>query len=302
AVQLSINGAVVGTKTSDDHVFLWTGVVLAPGADNIEVTAATPGGTTYTDDVTWYAPRDLQGVPFARINFQPPGGQVPSGYVPDYGYVFDDRNNGFSYGWDADNSANTYVRDVMSDVRYDTGIALEQPAGGQVWEIAVPNGTYDIHLVSGDPSYFDSVHEIAVEGVLAISGGVNVLNRYQEAWRTVTVTNGRLTITNAEGSKNNKLNFIDINQIDSITPTPPAPRGPNGPIQPGTLGGENAANVGPRGITQSFAVTVSTLPRIVTGSADSALRADAVFADSMPVLDDLARRDPAEAGPKSFVL
>src|SRR5260370_12292470 len=278
AVQLSVNGVVVGTKTSDDHIFLWTGVVLAPGADDIEVTAATPDGTTYSDDVTWYAPRDLQGVPFARINFQPPDVQVPSGYVPDYGYVFDDRNNGFSYGWDTDNSANTYVREVMSDVRYDPGIALEQPAGGHVWEIALPNGTYDVHLVSGDPSYFDSIHQIAVQGVLAISGGVNVLSRYQEAWRTVTVTNGRLTITDADGSRNNKLNFIEINQI--VTPTPPPPNGRNGPILPGAPAGENAASVGPRGIAQSFiAVTLSTLPRIVTGSADSALHAGAVFAD-----------------------
>jgi beta-galactosidase len=55
AVQLSVNGTIVGTQTSTNHIFLWSGVALAAGANTIEVTA-TQGGTTYTDDVTWSAP------------------------------------------------------------------------------------------------------------------------------------------------------------------------------------------------------------------------------------------------------
>src|SRR5260370_23121200 len=90
---------------------------------------------------------------------------------------------------------------------------MENPTGGHVWQIAVPNGTYAIHMVSGDPSNFDSIDEIAVEGALAVSGGVNIVSRHQEAWRTITVTNGLLTITNADGSHNDKLDFIDINRL-----------------------------------------------------------------------------------------
>jgi beta-galactosidase len=55
AVQLSVNGMVLGTQSSTDHIFRWTGVSLAAGANTIEVTA-TQGGTTYNDEVTWYAP------------------------------------------------------------------------------------------------------------------------------------------------------------------------------------------------------------------------------------------------------
>ncbi|HLJ95294.1 MAG TPA: DUF4982 domain-containing protein, partial [Gemmataceae bacterium] len=213
AVQLSINGVVIGTTTSTDHIFRWSAVQLTPGANAIEVTAKR-NGTTFTDDVTWYAPMQLAGVPFARIKFQPIGLPVAAGYLPDYGYIYGDRGNGFTYGWDSDNSANTFARGVMSDPRYDSGIAMEQPTGGHAWQIAVPNGTYAIHLVSGDPSNFDSIDEIAVQGVLAVSGGVNVLSRYQEAWRTVTVANGLLTITNATGSSNDKLDFVEINRTD----------------------------------------------------------------------------------------
>src|SRR5207244_7134905 len=124
AVQLSVNGVVVSAQTSADHVYVWSSVVLASGANALEVTAAQ-NGTTYTDDVTWYPPGQLGGVPFAYINFQPTGVPVPAGYRADYGLAFGDRGNGFSYGWDVDNSANTAVRDVMSDVRYDTLIAME---------------------------------------------------------------------------------------------------------------------------------------------------------------------------------
>ncbi len=243
AVTLSVNGVVVSTLTSTDHIFLWPGVQLAPGANDVEVSATAADGTVYNDKVTWYTPRDLQGVPFVRINFQPTGIPTPDGYLPDYGNVFDDRGNGYSYGWDTDNSANTYVRGVENDPLYDTGIAMEQPDAGQVWQIAVPNGTYDVHVVSGDPSNFDSIYEIAVQGVLTVSGGVNVLSRFQEAWRTVTVTNGLLAVTNADGSRNDKIDFIEINQMDQNPPMPMPPDRSSRPIGPIVLGGD-LGNVG----------------------------------------------------------
>ena len=55
----------------------------------------------------------------------------------------------------------------MSDPRYDTGIAMENPAGGHVWQMAVPNGTYALHMVSGDPSNFDSIDEHGAAAELA---------------------------------------------------------------------------------------------------------------------------------------
>ena len=55
AVQLSVNGTVIGTQTSTNHIFLWSGVTLAAGANTIEA-MGTQGSSTYTDDVTWNAP------------------------------------------------------------------------------------------------------------------------------------------------------------------------------------------------------------------------------------------------------
>jgi beta-galactosidase len=304
-LQLTVNGVVMGSPTSDNHRFWWLGVPLAPGANDIEVTATTHDGTTYTDGVTWYAPRDLQGVPFARVNFQPQGVQVPDGYVPDYGLIFDNRGNGFSYGWDVDDSANDYVRDVMSDLRYDTGTVLAAPAGGQVWQIAVPNGLYDIHLVCGDPSYFDSINQVAVEGVLAVSGGVNIVTRYQEAWRTVAVTDGRLTITVAAGSRNAKLSFIDINQINNITPAPPPagggtslPPGGSSTAGPDVLAGSATGKTDLGGNNEAF-VTLSPLGQPLAPILDAILDGGPlVLGGAVPLwLEDSS--DHAGAGPLS---
>src|SRR5439155_14082652 len=85
------------------------------------------------------------------VNFQPAASPVPTGYVADAGQAFGNRGNGYSYGWNADNSANVRDRATgLADRRLDT-LAMMQPdgAGAFSWEIAVPApGTYRVHVVS----------------------------------------------------------------------------------------------------------------------------------------------------------
>ena len=91
------------------------------------------------------------------------------------------------------------------------------------WGIAVPNGTYSVHLVAGDPSNIDSVYRINVGGTLSgstVSGGVPAISgtptastRWFENTVTVTVTGGVLYVSNAAGSSNNKIDEIDIAQL-----------------------------------------------------------------------------------------
>ncbi len=211
-VELVVDGVSLGTLRSTDHLFRWTGVPLAPGKNDVKV-RAVQDGVTYTDKVAWYTPRPLAGQPLAAIAFQPFGVSVPTGYVADYGLPFGDRGNGFVYGWDADNTANTVVRGLNPDPRYDRLALMQAPEGGRVWEIAVPDGVYDVHLVAGDPAAVDSIYQIAVNGVLAVRGALNIGSPYQEAWRRVRVTDGLLTLTSAAGARDNKINFIEINQI-----------------------------------------------------------------------------------------
>ena len=160
----------------------------------------------------------LHGTGFeAMVNFQPASSPAPAGYLVDAGAVFGDRGNGSSYGWDIDNAR--FARDrnspVSPDQRYDTLNQMKRLGGGTTWDIAVPNGTYEVRLVAGDAAAYDSIYAINVEGVLALSGKPSSSVRWFTGTTTVTVADGRLTVTNAPGSFNNKICFIEIHQLDA---------------------------------------------------------------------------------------
>src|SRR3954468_2229028 len=117
----------------------------------------------------------------ALINFQPTGIAVPAGYVADTGAAFGLRGNGLTYGWNADNSANTRVRNSSRspDARYDT-LNHMQKGGNFTWEMAVENGDYIVHVVSGDAGYTDSIYKVDVEGIPTVDGTPTSAHRWVE--------------------------------------------------------------------------------------------------------------------------
>jgi glucose/arabinose dehydrogenase len=177
-------------------------------------TIVTPAAaTTYT---ATYAAVALFST---RINFQLAGAPVPAGYLADTGAVFGNRGNGYSYGWNANNASTARDRNAANspDQRYDTLIHLQKPENpNAVWELAVPNGTYRVRLVAGDPSHTDSVYRTTAEGVLAISGTPTSAQRWFDNTVTVTVTDGRLTLANGAGAQNNKLAFVEVTQVGGL--------------------------------------------------------------------------------------
>lgn len=127
-----------------------------------------------------------------RINFQPPG-EIPEGYLPDYGDVFGDRGNGFSYGWDKKRSGIFFNRHSSSfaDLRYDTLVSF-----GQIdvitWEIALENGVYDLLIACSDLRNPYRDNALDVEGVnLTHSAYADTPGQRKAA---VTVLDGRLTV------------------------------------------------------------------------------------------------------------
>ena len=155
-----------------------------------------------------------------KVNFQTNAANLFPGYLPDSGLAFGDRGNGYSYGWDVDNTANARRRSSVNsfDVRYDTFNYLQEPGGGSVWEIAIPNGTYQVRIVSGDSDNFDSDFQLEVEGGLLVSGAPSTANRWVEGIGTVTVTDGRLTVSNAAGAINNKIAFLELSTLVNSLP------------------------------------------------------------------------------------
>ncbi|HAT09221.1 MAG TPA: hypothetical protein DCS97_01180, partial [Planctomycetes bacterium] len=179
-------------------------VVAQDGVPNlqaapIKVTAATAAvvGTT-----SW------------KINFQPAAAAPFAGYQVDDGSVYGDRGNGSTYGWATVNTANTRDRNAATsiDQRYDTLNHLQKTTG-QGWSLAVPNGTYEVHLVCGDPSYTDTVNTIAIEG--SVSTDPDGQDNFDEYTVQVTVSDGRLNIAPGTGAINAKLSFIEV----SLVPT-----------------------------------------------------------------------------------
>ena len=147
------------------------------------------------------------------VNFQPSASPVPAGYLADGGLVYANRGNGQTYGWTIDNTAQTRDRDAANslDQRYDTLNHLQKPANPDaIWEIAVPNGSYRVRIVSGDATNFDSVFRTTAEGVLTVNGTPTTSTRWIEGTSTVTVTDGRLTIRSGAGASNNKICFVEI--------------------------------------------------------------------------------------------
>jgi len=149
-----------------------------------------------------------------KINYQPAASPVPAGYLKDDGAAYGARGNGYAYGWNAA-ATNTRDRNAANspDQRYDTLNHMQMsPNPNAAWEIAVPNGTYMVRIIAGDPSFINSVYRVAAEGVLTVSGTPTTSTRWFEGTQTVTVTDGRLTVTNATGAQNNKICFIEITQ------------------------------------------------------------------------------------------
>jgi hypothetical protein len=176
----------------------------------VQTISTPPQSTTYTASFQSAPPPPSFR---AYVNFQPASAPPVTGYYVDSGAVYAARGNGYTYGWNADTSSAAYDRNSSKspDQRYDTLIQMQHFSNpNAVWEIAVPSGSYTVRVVAGDPVSSNSIYRVAVEGVLTVDGTPNLTTRWIEGTNTVTVSDGRLTISNAPGASNNKLCFVEI--------------------------------------------------------------------------------------------
>lgn len=182
-----------------------------PAAFNARLTVTDDDGATATANMVITLEAPPAGT--IQVNFQPAGAPVPTGFLADTGAGFGNRGNGQSYGWD---TSNPNVRDRNStrspDQAHDTLTHL-QLGGTFTWEIAVANGTYEVDLVAGDALFTNSIHRLAVEGVLVIDGTPTSTTPWLSGSATIQVSDGRLTLTPASGASNAKINFIRVTPV-----------------------------------------------------------------------------------------
>jgi regulation of enolase protein 1 (concanavalin A-like superfamily) len=177
-----------------------------------------------------------------RINFQSRttgSREVPVGYLPDYGDLFGDRGNGWNYGWtittpgtttDKADSARDRDSSRSPDQRYDTLNCLTHYTTGiGFWEIAIPNATYNVFIVGGDPGYIDQENSYIVEGVEIIdTTPTNTAGNYFDQYNvTVTVEDGFLTIAPLSTTvwPICKICFVDIANVRCAQLVSPPDRG-----------------------------------------------------------------------------
>jgi hypothetical protein len=152
-----------------------------------------------------------------NISFQPATFPLQSGYRGDFGQTFGARGAGYSYGWNVDHSARTFAYSPLPGYETVWGAAWSLikmlPGSSTSWEIALANGTYDVTILAAGYQCQGQLQQIAAEGVLVVNGTAGWdYDTYVGGTQTVTVSDGRLTITNGPSAA---LNCIDDIQISA---------------------------------------------------------------------------------------
>ncbi|HEX8916411.1 MAG TPA: Ig-like domain-containing protein, partial [Humisphaera sp.] len=163
---------------------------------------ATTGGKSATAavTVTW---------PAAKINFQKTGSPTVSGYLADYGDTYNSRN-GRVYGWSVSHTDSAVDRNKISNQLTDTNVGIKS---GAKWELYVPKGTYSVKLSVGD-SGASSKNTVVVEGTTVMSGVSLAANTFKTVTATVTVSDGRLTLTAGSAADlATRLDYVEITKV-----------------------------------------------------------------------------------------
>ncbi len=180
-----------------------------------------------------------------KVNFADAVTAPPSGYVTDFGQAFGTRTGanqgtGNAFGWvkigtstpvsiegNARNR-NTGTPPVnQADLRLATFMHMQLPANAASgvhedasWELAVPNGAYQVTVAVGDAgTAVDSSNWINIENQNALAAFVpTTTDKFATATRTVVVSDGRLTLSPTSGT-NTKIDYVDVASVDTSTRT-----------------------------------------------------------------------------------
>lgn len=128
----------------------------------------------------------------------------------DSGLTYGSRGNGLTYGWTVSHTDSVFDRNVNSDQRLDTVLAVKK---GSKWNLAVANGKYSVTVLAGDPSAA-STNNVWVEGNWTMQYVKAAANQFVSRTLTVTVTDGTLTLEfGGTVDKATRLSYIDITPV-----------------------------------------------------------------------------------------
>lgn len=233
----STTNTAEGFYSVDGVNYLSTGAAYSIAGLNIAGTGLTTGeqfagvfathrnsstALTYTFDD--FAVSSIAVPITTNIDFLPAGSTAPAGFTADNGLPYDATRK---YGWvnpvtkvPIDLSANMRLRTGTTDAKLRSVVQMQASTNGQnpgTWEYVVPNGKYNVTVSAGDDGYYDSNHQINVEGLPTISDFTpSASNKYKSGNATVQVSDGKLTI-DANGGTNTKMNYLTFAPFSAVT-------------------------------------------------------------------------------------
>ena len=150
-----------------------------------------------------------------NISFQPASFPLQSSFKGDFGQVFGARGNGYSYGWNVDHTARTFAYSPIPGIETIYGaqwsLIKMLPGSSTSWEIALANGTYDVSILAAGYQCQGQLQQIAAEGVLVVNATAGWdYDTWVGGTQTVTVNDGRLTVTNGPTAPLNCIDSIVI--------------------------------------------------------------------------------------------
>ncbi len=136
------------------------------------------------------------------VNFQPSASVRPPGFEADSGQPFS-ADRGF--GWNVAIPARERGRALPQSL--DT---LVFTSAIRTWEMAVPNGDYEVWLAVGDAMYAQGPHRVVLEGVAVVAGESTTAGGFLELRTGAHVTDGRLTVALGNGVSVTTLNYLVV--------------------------------------------------------------------------------------------
>ena len=152
------------------------------------------------------------------INFQPANAAVPAGYLKDDGSIYSTSRG---YGWSQ--VVDNRERQAQADQRLDTLVFI---GGNSVvtWRYDLSNGEYRVSLSSGDPSYAQGPHQVAVEGTTVVNQVTTQRNEFVTVTdHLVNITDGDLMIQLTGTTGHTMLNYVTLTPVGAPPPPPPPP-------------------------------------------------------------------------------
>ncbi|WP_247828490.1 PA14 domain-containing protein [Arthrobacter antioxidans] len=218
---------VSGTAYTDDTVSNGTTYFYV-------VTAVDTAGNESEVSNEVFAVPTVPNTTDVKVDFTATNAVPAAGYLADWGQSYGSRTSpnqgtGLSYGWlsedgtpvslvgngrervrtGIDGRLNSILHMQYGDVNGTNGVNTEG-----VWELAVPNGLYEVEVAVGDEpgasNVYDSNHVINIEAGLGIeSFQATAGEEYRTSTTTVGVWDGALTLT-ATGGTNTKIAYVEV--------------------------------------------------------------------------------------------